>query len=124
MRLYTAHLRPGRVPVLVREGFSVGALLFGPLWLLGQGAWLPAVVVAALWGLAGLLPHPEAFWLALAVLAGVLGRDLCRWALARRGYALSQVVAGPDADAALARLLASRSDLAGASLAELRPAGL
>ena len=34
MKIFTAHLHPRKPPVLVREAFSWGALLFGPLWLL------------------------------------------------------------------------------------------
>ena len=33
MRTYTAHLKPIRPPVLVREGWSWGGALFGPIWL-------------------------------------------------------------------------------------------
>ena len=42
MRGYTAHLKPGRTPVLVPEGFSWAAWLFGPLWLAAHRAWVPA----------------------------------------------------------------------------------
>ncbi len=57
MRVWTVHVplpaddagggrrrprRPG--PVLVREGFSWGAFLFGPFWLLAHRLWLPALL--------------------------------------------------------------------------------
>ena len=47
MRFWTAHIRAGAAPVLVREGFSWGALLFGPLWLAVHRAWIPAVLALA-----------------------------------------------------------------------------
>ena len=40
-------LRPGAAPVLVREGFAWGALLFGPLWLAAHRAWIPAALALA-----------------------------------------------------------------------------
>ena len=124
MRLYTAHLRAGRLPRLVREGFSLDAFLFGPLWLLAHGAWIPAAIDAALWVGAGALPYRLVLWLGLALLAGLLGQDLRRWSLNRAGYVLAHVVAGRTADAAFVRLLGARTELATASLADLRPAGL
>ena len=47
MRFWTAHIRAGAAPVLVREGFSWGALLFGPLWLAVHRAWIAAVLALA-----------------------------------------------------------------------------
>ena len=32
MKIWTAHERAHASPILVREGFSFGALLFGPIW--------------------------------------------------------------------------------------------
>jgi len=116
VRLYTVHLAPGRAPVLVREGFSVGALVFGPLWLFFHRAWIAGWLALALnLALAAAIARNSAiataslaeFWL-----LGLLGRDLYRWGLARRGYALSHVLAARDKEAALARLLAARPDLA------------
>ena len=115
MKTYTAHLKQGRQPVLVREGWSWAAFLFGPLWLLAKRAWIVAALEAV--GLAlmvGFLSAP--FWrpalLGLALLNGLLGRDGVRWALDRRGFVLGHVVLAPDRDAALLRLLTARPDLA------------
>ena len=50
MKYWTVHLQPENrpvAPVLVREGFSWGAFLLGPLWLLAHRAWIPAVLVIA-----------------------------------------------------------------------------
>ena len=115
MRTYTAHLKPAGPPVLLAEGWSWGAALFGPLWLLARRAWIPAILhVAVLVLLGTVVPAP---WRAplfggLAVLAGLLGRDAVRWSLERRGYILVHVLAGRDEETALARLLAARTDLA------------
>ena len=48
VRFWTAHTPVrARHPVLVREGFSWGALLFGPLWLAVHRAWIAAVLALA-----------------------------------------------------------------------------
>ncbi|MGI4955096.1 MAG: DUF2628 domain-containing protein [Janthinobacterium lividum] len=117
MKVWTAHLHPVRPPVLVHEGWSWGAAVFGPFWLLAHRAWVPGAVVLAIvvmlnllvpQGLRGLLV------LGFFLLLGLLGRDLLRWSLERRGYALAHVVAARDGDAAFARLLDARPDLAAA----------
>jgi hypothetical protein len=112
---YTVHVREGRPVQLVPERFSLGAMLFGPLWLLFAGAWIPAILAACAWVAvvvltpATLLP-PVA--LALAWLTGMAGRDLRRWSLARRGWRTPHVVVAPNEEAALARLLRFRPSLA------------
>ena len=126
MRVFTAHLRPGAPPVLVREGFAWGALLFGGLWLLAWRAWIAgAIALACAVLIAALVPAPARGVLeaGLAVGLGFSGRDLVRVALAWRGYTLAHVVAAPDADAALLRLLAQRPELAPAFLPPGFPAG-
>jgi hypothetical protein len=121
MRIYTAHLAPGRPPRLVREGFSLGAFLFGPLWLFAHRAWVAGVIALAL--LIGVFVLAAAIggsgWILLlgyAALLGWNGRDLCRWSLARRGYDESHVLAGRDSDAAYARLIAREPALAASDL--------
>ncbi len=113
MKIWTAHTRPDSPPILVKEGFSWGAFLFGPIWLLAQRAWIAAVLdfcaglaLAFVPGRAGPL-----LMLALAWLVGLFGRDLVRASLERRGFATVHVVAASDEDGALARLLARRPDL-------------
>jgi hypothetical protein len=115
VRIYTAHLRAQRPPVLVKEGFSWGAFLFGWIWLLFHRAWVPAVLALAVSLLIGTLTTAGArvlLELGLALLLGLTGRDLVRWSLARRRYTLAHVVAARDADSALARLVTGRPDLA------------
>ena len=121
MRAYTAHLKSGRHPILLREGWSWGAFLFGPLWLLYQRAWIPALLEAALLILVNVAIRPPAqqvVGFAVAVLAGLLGWDLVRWSLERRGFILAHVVAARDEEGALSRLLDHRPEVA-ASTAEL-----
>ncbi len=114
MKTYTAHLKPARPPVLLREGWTWLGFLFGPLWLLAKRAWIPAIIeTAAIVCLLALAPPP--FWrpalFGLALLTGLTGRDLVRWSLQRRGYHLAHVVLAPNADAALLRLFTARADL-------------
>ena len=114
MRSYTAQLKRHRPPVLMREGWSWGAFLFGALWLLSKRAWIPGLLELAVVALlVALVPQPVSrpALLGLAVINGLAGRDMVRWALARRGYVIEQIVLAPDHDAALLRLLAARPDL-------------
>ena len=123
MNAYTAHYKEGRHPVLVKEGWSWGAFLFGPLWLLYKGAWIPALLEAALLIGVNLFIRPPAqqiIGFAVAVLAGLLGRDLLRWSLQLRGYALAQVVAARDEESAFVRLLTHRQDIAASTAGLLR----
>jgi hypothetical protein len=122
MITYTAHTKPGRQPILVKEGFSWGAFLFGPLWFAAQLAWVPAaiqlvliVVLLRLLPLGGLV-----VLFGIALLAGLLGRDLVRWTLERRGYTLVHVLAARNEEAALGRLLTFRPDLAAQMMALLQ----
>jgi hypothetical protein len=107
VRIYTAHFRPDRPPVLVKEAFALGAFLFGPVWLLAHRAWMPAIASIMVFALCWAVPMPlrGAVLLGAMVLHGVFGRDLVRWALGWRGYALAHVVAGRNADDAYLRLL-------------------
>jgi len=114
VKYYTAHVRPTGEPVLVREGFSWGALLLGPLWLIGHRSWISAALSLAAFILIWVLTSSEIAWVlscALALLLGLSGHDLRRWSMEHGGYLLIQVLAARSEPAALARLLASRPDL-------------
>jgi hypothetical protein len=114
VKVFTSHLRPGAVPVLICEGFSIWAALFGWIWLLWQRAWIPAALVFAVDLVVlriGASSAGGAICLGVVVLQGLLGRDLVRWSLARRGFAEGPIVAARDHDSALARLLTERADL-------------
>jgi hypothetical protein len=119
VKLYTVHVRDRREPVLVREGFSWGALIFGPFWLFAHRAWLAGgLVLLAGLTLAG-APQPGGLVLdaGFAWALGLFGNDLRRWTLAQRGYTFAGVVGAPDPDAALARLLQQQPDLMPEALA-------
>ncbi|MEJ1975100.1 MAG: DUF2628 domain-containing protein [Acetobacteraceae bacterium] len=113
MRIYTAHVRAAEPPVLVREGFAWWALIFGPLWLCWNRAWIAGVIVLAV--MVGIAVAPA--WMraplgwGLMLLLGFTGNDLRRWSLARSGYALAHVVAARNGDEAFLRLLGHRPDL-------------
>jgi hypothetical protein len=114
VKIWTAHEKPHASPILLREGFSFGALIFGPFWLAAHRAWVPAGVALVLEIAIPLLTLPPAslvLFLGLAVLLGCSGRDLVRWSIARRGYLEANVVTGRNEDDAQARLLAARPDL-------------
>jgi hypothetical protein len=125
MRIYTAHTRARSAPVLLREGFAWGALVFGPLWLLARGVWVAGGLSLAAWILVAVLVPRAAVGPVLLVLhwaLGVFGQDLRRWSLAQSGYLLVHVVAAPNQDMALARLLDRRPDLIGDAMAGELPA--
>jgi len=119
MRFWTAHVRQGHAPALVREGFSWGALIFGPLWLAAHRAWIAfALSLAAAILILAVAHGPIAvvLMLALAVVLGLSGHDLRRWSIEHRGFMLVQVVAAPSEHEALAVLLTRRPDLTGSFL--------
>ncbi len=123
MRFYTTHLPPHRLPVLVREGFSVWAALFGGVWLLLHAAWVPGLLLLALdIAVFSLVPPPFAVTSALAlfVLQGLLGSDLRRWGLALQGAARGPVIAAANLEAALLRLAEHRPDLFAGTAGPLR----
>jgi hypothetical protein len=120
MRLYTSHLKLGAVPVLVGEGFSLGAALFGWIWLLWWGAWVAGVIFFAidmllLWAPSS--PFAGAVSIGMILLQGLFGRDIVRWSLDLGGYTQGPVVAAPNRDGALLRLLTERGDLSPSGLA-------
>ena len=108
MRLFTTHTQPGQSPVLVREGFSGAAFWFGAFWLAAHRAWTAAALTLA----AALLTFAFARLIGSAIplvgfatLQGLICPDLLRWSLAQRGFVEGPVVAAPDQDLALRRLL-------------------
>jgi hypothetical protein len=114
VKTYTALLKPGAEPVLVKEGFSWGALVFGPFWFAAHRAWIAAGITLAAWVLIAFLVPWQARDIllpALAFLFGLTGNDLRRWALESRGYLLQHVLAARGEEEALGRLLTFRPDL-------------
>ncbi len=88
--------------LFVRDGFSLSAAVFGPLWLLWNRLWLAAlgwVLIMAAVGAGGwALSLPDqtvgSLLLLFAILLGFEGSSLIRWKAARRGYDFAGVVAG------------------------------
>lgn len=88
----------------VRDGFSVAAFLFGPLYLLRFRAWSVAlawiVIVAGGGWLCHLARLPgdvgSALYLLVALFTGLEAGSLRQFALARRGYDVADVVEGPS----------------------------
>jgi hypothetical protein len=114
VKIWTVHERAGASPMLVRDGFSFGALLFGPFWLAAHRAWLPAAAAILLILAIPLLSGPPAstiFVLGFAMLLGFSGWDLVRWSVTRRRYLESNIVSGKNEDDAFDRLLTARPDL-------------
>ncbi len=127
MRVWTVHLppgaaagsvpstaKPGKAPVLLREGWSFWALIFGPLWLLRHGCWALGIAGVAVVMGASLLPAPWDLAVAAALHMGLClhGQDARRWTLARRGWKLVHVVAGRDEETATFRLVHAEPRLA------------
>ena len=120
MKTYTALLKLDAEPVLVKEGFAWGALIFGPFWLAAHRAWIAAALsLAASVLIVVLAPALAACILVLGVMLilGLTGNDLRRWSLEHRGYLMAHVLAAGSLDDAFLRLLSHRPDLA----ARLRP---
>lgn len=114
MKTWTVHAKAGRDPVLLAEGFSIAAMVFGPIWLLAQRAWISAVLLICAEVAGGMLVHGNVgvvLDLGLSWASGVFGRDLVRWSLERRGYALTDVVAASSLDLAFGRILTARPGL-------------
>ncbi|MCB1548076.1 MAG: DUF2628 domain-containing protein [Hyphomicrobiaceae bacterium] len=92
--------------VFVREGFSVWAAVFGPLWCLVNGLWIVLAgllaITLGLTALVGLLTSaPAAGTVVSAALNLVFGfeaNNLKRWTLSRKGYRTVGVVAGANAE--------------------------
>lgn len=99
--------------VLVHDGWSWGAFVFGPFWLMAHRHWLTglvALVVLAL-ALAGIAMLPVAggikalLWLLVGWLFGIESASLRRLALKRGGYDEAGVVVGKAGDALEERAL-------------------
>jgi hypothetical protein len=123
MRVWTVQARPPvgqRAPkaVLVRDGFSWGAMLAPTPWLLSNGLVALALLHgAAVVALAALLPAASVpFALAgLQVFMGFEARSLHSWWLGLRGFRPAAVLVARDEDAAFLNLAAFRPDLARAA---------
>lgn len=125
MRIYSVHIRrppldPDRDICLVKEGFSWPAFFFSMLWALWCRLWLAAAGIfaaeLALGAALSLLGADEitqtAISLGFAAFVGVVGNDIKRWTLFRRGYLQVGVVTGEDRNSAERRFWDQRPSLA------------
>ena len=116
MAIFTVHVPPGTTDpirradrtIFVREGFSVPAFLFGPVFLLYRRLWLATfgwLVVAALLGSLGYVLRLSAsstflLWLLLGLMTGLEASALRQAELRRRGYIFAALLASPRREAA------------------------
>lgn len=115
MARFTIHV-PGDAPrretgleraVFVRDGWSWGAFLFGPFWLMAHRHWLTGffALIALALVLAGIATLPvvagakAAVWLLVGWLFGIEGSSLRRFALRRGGYDEAGVIVGSAGEA-------------------------
>ena len=108
MPTYTVHVPSGlendveraERTIFVREGFSLPAFLFGPLFLVYRRLWratlawcVAAIALSGLTHILGLpVPVTLLLFLVLAVLVGLEANEALRQALGRRGYIGSALV--------------------------------
>jgi phosphoglycerol transferase MdoB-like AlkP superfamily enzyme len=124
MRVWTVQVRPpagrkGPRALLVRDGFSWGALLVPTLWFLWHGLIALALLHGALViAIAALLPAAAAPFalVGLQLFIGFEARTLHSWWLGLRGFRPAAVLVARNADAAFLNLAAYRPDLARAAV--------
>jgi phosphoglycerol transferase MdoB-like AlkP superfamily enzyme len=124
MRVWTVQVRPPagqRAPkaVLVRDGFSWGALLVPTAWFLSNGLVALALLHGATVLALGAVLPPAAAPFALAGLQLFMGfeaRSLHSWWLGLRGFTPAAVLVARNADAAFLNLAGFRPDLARAAV--------
>ncbi|HEY2230764.1 MAG TPA: DUF2628 domain-containing protein [Xanthobacteraceae bacterium] len=114
MAVYTVHEPPSRkgaaAPerfVFVRDGFSLAALLFGPLWMLRHRMWLVLLAYAAVVAVLTLVLHLQGsagvavtVFVLLGLLIGFEAGTLRRFTLGRRGFRNIGIVVGDDLELA------------------------
>jgi len=109
--------RPERPPILVPNGFYGWGLILGWVALLRPGCWLAAMLAGTATLCIGLLvrqvPGSWALLPGLHLAIGLFAFDWKRWELNQAGFVPGPIVAAPDRDTALLRLLDVRPDLLG-----------
>jgi hypothetical protein len=124
MRVWTVQLRPpagqrASKALLVRDGFSWGALLLPTIWFLSNGLVALALLHVALVAAVGALLPPAAVPFAIAgvqLFIGFEARSLQSWWLGLRGFRPAAVLVARNEDAAFLNLAAFRPDLARAAV--------
>jgi hypothetical protein len=105
--------------IFLRERFSLGAFLFGPLWIIWQGLWVVLIIYVAIVGLIGYgLRMLGVDWVVVAFVFGLIhlfvgleATTLLRWTRVRRGWRECGVVIADDLDMAERRFFDNRMAL-------------
>lgn len=126
MKVYSIHLKPGalepdRNALVIKEGFSWPAFLFGPFWALWNRLWVIFAILAGVYAAVtiafALFPVNSAAEIAvtgaIAILIGLNANDWRRSSAARRGWRTEGLAAAPDRDTALRRYFDLHPDAAG-----------
>lgn len=125
MPVYTVHEPPPRDGVddaatadrvvLVRDGFSFWAFVFGPVWIIWRGLWLVLLLYivamvalqAGLWALGASSAVKFVVGFLIALLIGFEAASLRRWTLARRNWISHGVVVADSLEMAERRFFDS-----------------
>jgi hypothetical protein len=102
--------------IFLHEKFSLGAFLFGPLWLIAHGLWLELVAYLTGLALAGSIlyaigvggPGILLIFSLLQLLLGLEATSLMRWRRIRSGWRDGGVVIADDLDLAERRFFEDR----------------
>ncbi len=105
--------------VLVKDGYSLAATIFGPLWALVLGLWETAIIIFVFYTLMGFLISElidgtnaaMAAQVGVAILIGIVANELRRWNLDRRGFEERDTVLGSDAADAERRFFEANPDV-------------
>ncbi|MDH5489962.1 MAG: DUF2628 domain-containing protein [Rhodospirillaceae bacterium] len=105
--------------VVVKDGFSLGATAFGPLWALVLGLWEAAIIIFIVQLVFGFLinefipgsPAQIAAQIGVAITIGISANELRRWNLARRGFGERASVSGTDIIDAERRFFETHPDI-------------
>lgn len=113
MKVFTVHTRrggldPHRDIVVIKEGFCWPAFFFSVIWAIWCRLWLvtvgllvaEVVLNAVMAWLGASLASQVILSVGLAFIIGILGNDLRRWTLERRGFIRTDVVVAADGDGA------------------------
>jgi len=105
--------------VVVKDGFSLGATAFGPVWALVLGMWETAIMIFVFQLGIGFLinqfvagaPAQIAAQAGTAIVVGLSANEFRRWNLLRRGFSERATVSGSDAIDAERRFFETHPDV-------------
>ncbi|MDH5188880.1 MAG: DUF2628 domain-containing protein [Rhodospirillaceae bacterium] len=105
--------------VVVKDGFSLGATAFGPIWALVLGLWEAALLIFVVQLVLGFLINEFIFsvsaqiaaQIGVAITIGIVANELRRWNLSRRGFEERATVLGVDSMDAERRFFEAHPDV-------------